>query len=637
MVAPIGTTAGRYPPALRAGLAATSASKTPHFHMPANLHQLQPNNGNGMGTPLSTLNQGSNCFNTRPATDQTTSYESDYELDNQATDFRYATPSADSAPIMNTQINSSEKSTLFNLHVILYLALWYAVSSLTTQLTKAILNDFEFPVFVGEFQFMFNFILGLLTIKLAGLYPSFKGWFPKYTFPKDNSFFVNKSMLKLFFPMGTFQFIGKLFSLAATSVCPVATVSSIRALSPLFIILGYRLYYKVKFSLRTYISLLPLLWGVIIIVFSQANIPRNSSNDVSMSHYNEQVEIDSNNNILKSATDNGLMNYGKNAASTKRKHNQDEESAKYAKHLEKIDRRDSDLYSAQERDQSPDEMNVNIVSDVQEEIVSALDDENARSLIASDLDVESSPSSSSSSQSVLTYLSDLLLNNNFQLQGVLFALISTCVFAAGSIYAKNVISNDSAHDKHEISKLSLFSSDSTANLATFDLEKNQLMMNQNENYLYNEKFNKKQFRTMKKADKLTTLMYCSLYGLAYSIPTFITYELPTLLSSKFYPSSLGSEIPAIEATPIPYYHLIPWTLLIINGLSYFIQSLLAFHILGMLPTVTYSIANMMKRIIVIAISMILRGTKLGTLEWVGLLHVTVGLYIYEKLGTKQKV
>jgi hypothetical protein len=35
--------------------------------------------------------------------------------------------------------------------------------------------------------------------------------------------------------------------------------------------------------------------------------------------------------------------------------------------------------------------------------------------------------------------------------------------------------------------------------------------------------------------------------------------------------------------------------------------------------------------------MILRGTKLGTLEWVGLLHVTVGLYIYEKLGTKQKV
>ena len=142
---------------------------------------------------------------------------------------------------------------------------------------------------------------------------------------------------------------------------------------------------------------------------------------------------------------------------------------------------------------------------------------------------------------------------------------------------------------------------------------------------------------MKKADKLTTLMYCSLYGLAYSIPTFITYELPTLLSSKFYPSSLGSEIPAVEATPIPYYHLIPWTLLIINGLSYFIQSLLAFHILGMLPTVTYSIANMMKRIIVIAISMILRGTKLGTLEWVGLLHVTVGLYIYEKLGTKQKV
>ncbi|TID30727.1 hypothetical protein CANINC_000643 [Pichia inconspicua] len=435
---------------------------------------------------------------------------------------------------MNISNNNSTSSQLFNINIICYLVLWYAVSSLTTQLTKYILSEFEFPVFVGEFQFGFNFLLGLLTIQLASRSSAFKSWFPPNTLPSTDTFVLNKRLAKVFFPMGTFQFVGKLFSLAATSICTVATVSSIRALSPLFIVLGYRINYKVTFSIKTYLSLVPLLMGVIILVLSQtsgSNIDSNAFPTNKVTVYNELVEESKNQET----------------------------------------------------------------SSLAESIVASLVD-------------------------------------SIQIHGIFFALLSTIVFAAGSIYTKSVISNNTAvspqKERMEIAKLALFSGDSSVNIHQSlqdDLEKNTpLTMSPN----YSDKVKPQS------VDKLTTLMYCSIYGLAYSIPTLVTYELPTLLSLKIFPANLDST-PVIQSTSVPYYTLIPWTLLIINGISYFTQSLLAFHILGMLPTVTYSIANMMKRIIVITISMLLRGHSLSILEFLGLFHISIGLYIYEKWGSKQ--
>lgn len=476
-------------------------------------------------------------------------------------------------------------SRLFSLHVLLYLVVWYAVSSLTTQLTKNILDEFEFPVFVGEFQFFFNFCLGLFTIHLSKYYPSIKSWFPNSSFPQNSKFQFNRQMFKLFFPMGTFQFVGKLFSLAATSICTVATVSSIRALSPLFIVLGYRLHYRVVFSTKTYLSLLPLFVGVIIIVLSQTQDTSYNS----ISNYDKQlIENNSNQNS------NGFI--GSN-------------------------------------------LNNNNAQNLKQGLSSI--NEDPASGIVEDMDEDSS---------VFSALLAFVQNNHGNLQGIFYALLSSSVFAAGSIYAKNVISDNnnlsnnsalintstasnhnddynlnSVKEKRDITRLSLFSTDSTFNLNNIDLEKNSSSFNQKDNYSRHK---------VKRIDKLTTLMYCALYGLAYSIPTFLTYELPTLLSTKFYPSN-SDLTPAVESVSIPYYTLIPWKLLILNGFSYFIQSLLAFHILGMLPTVTYSIANMMKRIVVIAVSMILRGKNLNIYEWLGLLHISLGLYIYEKWGSKQ--
>ena len=452
------------------------------------------------------------------------------------------------------------RSQLFNVSVMVYLVLWYGTSTLTAQLTKAILNQFDFPVFVGEFQFWFNFVLGYATIAASRRAPftRIKLWFPQSTFPQNSKFVLSRQMFKLFFPMGTLQFVGKLFSLAATSICPIATVSSIRALSPLFIVLGYRLHYRILFSLRTYLSLVPLLLGVIIIVISQSNSSAESSDQISI--YSEQLD-NSSNSILYTAADS-IGSTG--SASTAH------------------------------------DLNTLIAHNPEQDI------------------------------SILSTIINTIHNNQIQLHGIFYALLSTSVFAAGSIYTKNVITNNNvgkSKEKKEIVRLALFSSDSTATLTALDLEKNEISNHQEEDYLDRVK--------EPKIDKLTTLMYCSLYGLAYSIPALLIYELPTLFSSKLYPATLGNT-PAAQTTPIPYYTLIPWKLLIVNGFSYFFQSLLAFHILGMLPTVTYSIANMMKRIVVISISIIARGRHLTILEWLGLFHVTAGLYVYEKWGAKQK-
>lgn len=55
-----------------------------------------------------------------------------------------------------------------------------------------------------------------------------------------------------------------MFSSVAISRIPVSTVHTIKALSPLFTVAAYALLFGVKYSLKTYISLLPLTVGVMV-------------------------------------------------------------------------------------------------------------------------------------------------------------------------------------------------------------------------------------------------------------------------------------------------------------------------------------------------------------------------------------
>lgn len=438
---------------------------------------------------------------------------------------------------------------LRTLEVVLCCLVWYSVSSLTSQLNKLILSGFDYPLFVGEFQFLFNIILGYLTIWLLSLrkFCHLREYFPVGTFPVNGLPF-NKALVKTFFPMGTFQFVGKVFSLAATSSCSVATVASIRSLSPLFIVLGYRIYYGVVFPLQTYVSLIPLVLGVVMIMISQ---------------YGGELSITS-------------------------------------------------IYSQQLKEMEND----------------------------------SSMGSVNLATFTYQYFKDTIREEHEFFKGITFAFLATAVFASGSIYAKNVLSTGNhfnVNEKKKLAKLAL--SSSQVNListteSSVDLEAQfRIKMDQEKREFdfykhIDENDDRDLIPVINTApDKLTTLMYCSIFGLLYSIPTFITYELPSLLFSHISHNSLLTDV---DGDHTPHYLLIPWTFLIINGVSYFAQSLLAFHILGALSTVSYSIAAMLKRIVIIGVSMLFLGKSINFTGIIGLFHVAIGLFVYEKYGGRKR-
>ncbi|ODV86683.1 hypothetical protein CANARDRAFT_6259 [[Candida] arabinofermentans NRRL YB-2248] len=422
----------------------------------------------------------------------------------------------------------SSYSNLINLRIVSMCATWYFISSLTSQLTKSILTDFHFPIFVGEFQFLSNLLLGYITIYILLKFPHLRFQLPKNSVP-PGKFIIDKKLLKIFLPMGSFQFIGKLFSLAATSLCPIATVASVRALSPLLIVFGYRTYYKVRFPITTYLSLIPLLLGVIIIVFSQSI----------------------------------------------------EKEAQFIK------------------------------------------------LHLNDMNTTPNFNSTAAAQAAAELYSDQSGN----LKGIAYAFTAALIFAFQSIYAKNVVNVGTLNKLHKdpgslaLSKQlpindndnlekGFYNSSSTSSTGF-----SSPINNGNGNNTSYEKLNSNLI--VDKPDKLTTLMYCAMFGLAFSTPTFTTYELYDLL----FENSI--------ITGIRNIYSIPWFLLILNGISHFSQSLLAFHLLGMLPTVTYSIAAMMKRIVIITISMILTGKKLTLLEGLGLFFIGVGLFSYDRWGSRK--
>ncbi|KAG6381492.1 triose-phosphate transporter family-domain-containing protein [Boletus reticuloceps] len=72
------------------------------------------------------------------------------------------------------------------------------------------------------------------------------------------------AILKATLPMGAFQVGGHMFSSIAISRIHVSTVHTIKALSPLFTVAAYALLFGVKYSPKTYLSLLPLTIGVML-------------------------------------------------------------------------------------------------------------------------------------------------------------------------------------------------------------------------------------------------------------------------------------------------------------------------------------------------------------------------------------
>lgn len=140
--------------------------------------------------------------------------------------------------------------------------LWYASSALTNTSTKSILNTFNFPVTLTFIQF------GLVSA-WCGVYATIAkdiGGVKVHHMLGNRTGILTPTLeiLLTTAPLSAFQIGGHMFSSIATSKIPVSTVHTIKALSPLFTVIAYRVVFGVRYSFFTYLTLVPLMLGVVL-------------------------------------------------------------------------------------------------------------------------------------------------------------------------------------------------------------------------------------------------------------------------------------------------------------------------------------------------------------------------------------
>lgn len=166
-----------------------------------------------------------------------------------------------------------------NLKIATFCALWYLCLAVSNNSTKAILRRYPHPVAVTEIQFLLNAMLSVAVVSLVHLAPTTASAFPKGTLPPlvvDRSLASSWTLLVAQFvtptqlvvattlPMGVFQFVGHITLHQATLMIPVLLVHTIKLLAPLTTVVMYRAVFGKRYPLRTYLTLLPLVCGVML-------------------------------------------------------------------------------------------------------------------------------------------------------------------------------------------------------------------------------------------------------------------------------------------------------------------------------------------------------------------------------------
>jgi solute carrier family 35, member E1 len=134
-------------------------------------------------------------------------------------------------------------------------------SALTNTSSKSILNAFPKPVTLTIVQFACVALWCLIFAYLASVFPSLKTAIPAL---KNGIRYPSKEVISTAMPLAVFQLLGHLLSSTATSKIPVSLVHTIKGLSPLFTVVAYRLFFRIRYARATYLSLVPLTVGVML-------------------------------------------------------------------------------------------------------------------------------------------------------------------------------------------------------------------------------------------------------------------------------------------------------------------------------------------------------------------------------------
>ncbi|KAF2640473.1 TPT-domain-containing protein [Massarina eburnea CBS 473.64] len=145
--------------------------------------------------------------------------------------------------------------------LVMLCGVWYMTSIFSNTSSKAILTTLPKPVTLTLVQFAFVSGWCLLLATLARRYPRMKQIMP---FLKYGIRPPTKELVQTVLPLAIFQIGGHVMSSDATRRIPVSLVHTIKGLSPLLTVAAYRVFYKIHYSIPTYLSLIPLTLGVVM-------------------------------------------------------------------------------------------------------------------------------------------------------------------------------------------------------------------------------------------------------------------------------------------------------------------------------------------------------------------------------------
>ena len=129
----------------------------------------------------------------------------------------------------------------------------------------------------------------------------------------------------------------------------------------------------------------------------------------------------------------------------------------------------------------------------------------------------------------------------------------------------------------------------------------------------------------RKLDKLNLLCYCSGLAFLLTFPLWLWTEGFPLFADIYRSGSVS-----LSNSPTALDHGRLSLEFIFNGAFHFGQNILAFVLLSMVSPVTYSVASLIKRVFVIAISIVWFRNSMSRVQAVGIGLTFLGLYLYDR-------
>jgi len=145
--------------------------------------------------------------------------------------------------------------------LVILCGVWYMTSIFSNASSKAILTAFRYPVTLTVVQFGFVCAWCLASAWLARRFPRLQALVPALRHAIRPP---SRELVVATLPLTAFQIGGHIMNSDAMSRIPVSLVHTIKGLSPLLTVLAYRLVLRVRYSLPTYLSLVPLTLGVVM-------------------------------------------------------------------------------------------------------------------------------------------------------------------------------------------------------------------------------------------------------------------------------------------------------------------------------------------------------------------------------------